>query len=107
VVVAAIAAFVPLKDLVELVNIGTLFAFVIVSASVIVLRRTQPDLRRPFRCPWVPMVPIFAIGGCFYLMASLPWVTWERFLIWLVLGLAVYAFYGRRHSRLAADTARP
>jgi APA family basic amino acid/polyamine antiporter len=99
-VVAAIAAFVPLKELVELVNIGTLFAFVIVSAGVIVLRRTQPELRRPFRCPWVPVVPLFSIAGCFYLMASLPWVTWERFVIWLVIGLCIYALYGRRHSRL-------
>jgi APA family basic amino acid/polyamine antiporter len=100
--VSTIAALVPLKELVELVNIGTLFAFVIVSASVVLLRRTQPGLRRPFRCPWVPVVPLFAIAGCFYLMASLPWVTWERFLIWLVVGLALYAFYGRRHSRLRA-----
>ena len=90
----------PLKELVELVNIGTLFAFLIVSAGVIVLRHTQPELRRPFRCPWVPVVPLFAIAGCLYLMASLPWVTWRRFLVWLLIGLAVYAFYGRRHSRL-------
>jgi APA family basic amino acid/polyamine antiporter len=101
VVVATLAALVPLEELVHLVNIGTLFAFVIVSAGVIVLRRTQPELPRPFRCPWVPVVPLFAIAGCIYLMASLPWVTWERFLIWLAIGLAVYAFYGRRHSRVA------
>jgi len=103
VVVCVIAAFVPLKDLVELVNIGTLFAFVIVSAGVIVLRYTQPELQRPFRCPWVPAVPLFSIAGCLYLMASLPWVTWERFAIWLVIGIGVYAFYGRRHSRLVGE----
>jgi APA family basic amino acid/polyamine antiporter len=99
--VALLAGLVPLEQLVHLVNIGTLFAFVIVSASVMVLRRTQPELPRPFRCPWVPAVPLFAIGGCLYLMASLPWVTWERFGIWLALGLAIYALYGRRHSRIA------
>jgi APA family basic amino acid/polyamine antiporter len=99
--VALLAGLVPLEQLVHLVNIGTLFAFVIVSASVMVLRRTQPALPRPFRCPWVPAIPLFAIGGCLYLMASLPWVTWERFGIWLAIGLAVYAFYGRRHSRIA------
>jgi len=104
IVVATVAALVPLKELVELVNIGTLFAFVIVSAAVIVLRRTEPELRRPFRCPWVPAVPLFAIAGCLYLMASLPWVTWERFVIWLLIGLGIYAFYGRRHSRLASPS---
>jgi APA family basic amino acid/polyamine antiporter len=83
------------------VNIGTLFAFLIVSASVLVLRRTQPQLARPFRCPWVPVIPLFAIAGCIYLMVSLPWVTWERFLIWLGIGLVIYAVYGRVHSRLA------
>jgi basic amino acid/polyamine antiporter, APA family len=100
-VVATLAALVPLEQLVHLVNIGTLFAFLIVSASVVVLRRTQPALRRPFRCPWVPIVPLFAIAGCVYLMASLPLVTWERFGIWLAIGLAIYALYGRRHSRVA------
>jgi APA family basic amino acid/polyamine antiporter len=100
--VATLAALVPLTELVHLVNIGTLFAFLIVATGVIVLRYAQPELRRPFRCPWVPAVPLFAIAGCLYLMASLPWVTWERFFIWLVIGLAVYAFYGRRHSRMAA-----
>ena len=98
--VAVMAAFVPLKELVELVNIGTLFAFLIVAAGVIVLRYTQPELKRPFRCPWVPVVPLFTIGGCLYLMASLPWLTWERFFIWLVIGLGVYFFYSRRHSKL-------
>jgi APA family basic amino acid/polyamine antiporter len=100
-VVAALAALVPLEELVHLVNIGTLFAFVIVSAGVIVLRRTQPELPRPFRCPWVPVVPLFAIAGCLTLMASLPILTWERFGIWLAIGLAIYALYGRRHSRVA------
>jgi len=98
--VAMMAALVPLDELVHLVNIGTLFAFLIVAAGVIVLRYTQPELRRPFRCPWVPVVPLFTIAGCLYLMASLPWLTWERFLIWLAIGLGVYFFYSRKHSKL-------
>jgi APA family basic amino acid/polyamine antiporter len=98
--VAVIAAFVPLKDLVELVNIGTLFAFAIVSAGVIVLRRTRPDLPRPFRCPWVPWLPLASIAACVYLMTPLPAATWIRFVVWLVIGLGIYAFYGNRHSRV-------
>ena len=101
VIVAVLSGLTPLTVLVELVSIGTLFAFVLVSAGVLVLRRTQPGLRRPFRCPWVPVVPLLAIASCGYLMASLPGVTWLRFGVWLLIGLALYAFYGRRHSRLA------
>ena len=99
-IVAVLSGLTPLTVLVELVSIGTLFAFVLVSAGVLVLRRLQPDLRRPFRCPWVPAIPVLAIAACGYLMASLPGVTWLRFGVWLVIGLGVYAFYGRRHSRL-------
>jgi APA family basic amino acid/polyamine antiporter len=99
-VVAVIAAFVPLVDLVELVNIGTLFAFVIVSGGVIVLRRTEPDLPRPFRCPFVPWLPMLSIAACIYLMTPLPLATWIRFVVWLVIGLAIYGVYGNRHSRV-------
>jgi APA family basic amino acid/polyamine antiporter len=102
-VVAVMAAFVPLQSLAELVNIGTLFAFVLVSIGVIVLRRTQPNLRRAFRTPLVPVVPILAVLACLYLMVSLPILTWERFVIWMVLGLVVYFAYSVRHSRLARD----
>jgi APA family basic amino acid/polyamine antiporter len=98
--VAAIAALVPLDEIIELVNIGTLFAFVVVSLGVIVLRYTQPELPRPFRCPWVPVLPILSVASCAYLMWQLPALTWERFVIWLVIGLVIYAFYGRRHSRV-------
>jgi APA family basic amino acid/polyamine antiporter len=102
--VALVAGVVPLRELVELVNIGTLFAFVIVSAGVIVLRRTEPGMARPFRCPWVPWVPLASIAACAYLMASLPAATWLRFGLWLALGLLVYGSYSRRRSSLSAIT---
>jgi basic amino acid/polyamine antiporter, APA family len=100
VVVALIAAFVDLTRLAELVNIGTLFAFCLVSVGVMILRRTQPDLPRAFRTPLVPVVPILAILFCLYLMVSLPVGTWWRFVIWMVLGLVVYFLYSMRASRL-------
>jgi APA family basic amino acid/polyamine antiporter len=101
--VTVVAALVPLRDLVHLVNIGTLFAFVLVSAGVIVMRRTAPDQPRTFRCPFVPWVPLASIAACFYLMASLPLATWIRFGIWLLAGLVIYALYGQRHSRVALE----
>ncbi len=103
--IAIIAALVPLSEIVELVNIGTLFAFLLVNIGVIILRRTQPDMERPFRVPFVPLFPI--IGGCLviYLMTRLPATTWWRFAIWMALGLVVYYFYGRNHSRLQQKAA--
>jgi basic amino acid/polyamine antiporter, APA family len=101
VVVALIATFVPLTTLADMVNIGTLFAFVLVSLGVIVLRRTQPDLPRAFRTPAVPLVPILAVIACVFLMLNLGSLTWWRFLVWMALGFVVYFFYGYRHSRLA------
>jgi APA family basic amino acid/polyamine antiporter len=100
VVVAAFAGVSNIDEVVELCNIGTLFAFVVVAGGVLVLRRIEPDRPRPFRCPWVPWVPLLAIGSCAYLMLELPWITWVRFLGWLALGLAIYFLYGRRRSRL-------
>jgi APA family basic amino acid/polyamine antiporter len=94
------AAVIPLKDLAELINIGTLFAFVIVNAGVIYLRRTEPDLERGFRTPLVPLFPIIGIGLCIYLMTKLQQATWWRFGIWMVVGLIVYAAYSHGHSRL-------
>jgi APA family basic amino acid/polyamine antiporter len=85
---------------VDLTNIGTLFAFVLVSAGVLVLRRLEPNRVRPFRAPWVPFTPIMAIVACGYLMLQLPRLTWIRFGIWLALGLLIYVLYGIRHSRL-------
>jgi APA family basic amino acid/polyamine antiporter len=99
-IVAVIAGFVPLGELAELANIGTLFAFVVVSIGVIVLRRTDPDRRRPFKTPLVPFLPIASVLGCFYLMAALPRATWIRFLIWLAVGLVMYFVYGMRNSRV-------
>jgi basic amino acid/polyamine antiporter, APA family len=98
VVVAALAGFVPLTTLAELVNIGTLFAFMLVSAAVLLLRRTDPDRKRPFRTPLVPLVPILAIAGCLYLAVTLPTDTWIRFLVWMALGVVVYVAYARRAS---------
>ena len=99
--VCLLAAFVPLSTLAEMVSIGTLFAFVVVAVAVAVLRRTKPRMKRPFRTPQVPLLPIVSALSCVALMASLAVETWLRFLAWLAVGLVVYAFYGRRHSRLA------
>jgi basic amino acid/polyamine antiporter, APA family len=83
-----------------MVSIGTLLAFVIVSIGVLVLRRTQPSLPRPFRTPWVPIVPIAAAIVSLVLMLSLPLATWTRLAVWMAVGFVVYAAYGRRHSTL-------
>jgi APA family basic amino acid/polyamine antiporter len=99
-VAALIAGLFPIGLLGELVSIGTLLAFVIVCGGIIVLRRTQPDLPRPFRTPMVPLVPILGILICGYMMYGLPADTWLRLLIWMALGLAIYFIYGRRHSAL-------
>ncbi|KAA2260941.1 amino acid permease [Solihabitans fulvus] len=114
VLVIVAAGFFPAGKLEEMVNVGTLFAFVLVSAGVIVLRRTRPDLPRGFRVPLVPLVPILAILACAWLMLNLTVLTWLRFLAWMVLGVLVYALYGRRHSVLgrrqraeAAERAGP
>jgi APA family basic amino acid/polyamine antiporter len=103
VAVALISTFVPLTELAELVNIGTLFAFVLVAIGVLVLRRTRPDLQRAFRVPGVPVVPILAILCSVYLMLNLPAATWVRFLVWMAIGIVIYFVYGARHSRLVTD----
>lgn len=102
-VVAIIAAFTPIDVVAEMVNIGTLLAFVLVSIGVIVLRRTQPNLRRAFRTPWVPVLPVLAALICFYLMLSLQVLTWIRFVVWLAIGVVLYFAYGIRYSRLARE----
>jgi APA family basic amino acid/polyamine antiporter len=103
--IALLAAFVPLTEIAKLVNIGTLFAFVLVNVGVVVLRRTQPDLERGFRVPFVPVFPIIGTLLCFYLMSKLEGATWLRFVGWLVVGLVIYFAYGRTHSRLQRGEA--
>jgi APA family basic amino acid/polyamine antiporter len=100
VLIALLAAFVPLGAIVELVNIGTLFAFVLVNIGVIVLRRTRPDMPRPYRVPFSPVFPLLGVAFAVYLMSDLPLATWIRFVIWLAIGMTIYALYGYRHSRL-------
>ncbi|MBW9215405.1 amino acid permease [Mumia sp. zg.B53] len=104
--VALLAGLVPISVLAEMVSIGTLFAFVVVSIAVVVLRRTSPDMPRPFRTPLVPLVPVVAVVCCLGLMASLAVETWLRFLVWLLLGFVVYFGYGHRHARLAHQHGR-
>jgi APA family basic amino acid/polyamine antiporter len=100
-IVALASGFTSIGVLGELVSIGTLFAFVVVSLGVIVLRRTHPDLPRRFKAPGSPWVPALSAGASLALMAGLPWATWERLLAWMATGCVVYVAYGRRHSRLA------
>jgi APA family basic amino acid/polyamine antiporter len=103
--VAVAAGLLPLQLLGQLVNIGTLFAFALVSGGVWLLRRRRPDLERPFRTPWVPLVPILGIVCCVGLMATLPRDTWIRLIVWLAIGFAIYFGYGVKHSRLQREEA--
>jgi len=98
--VAGFAAVTNIDEVVELCNIGTLFAFVLVAAGVVILRRTDPNRPRPFRTPFVPWVPLLAIFTCGYLMVEQPQKTWKRFVYWLAAGLVFYFLYGFRRSRL-------
>lgn len=99
-VVAAVAGFTSIDELASLVNIGTLFAFVVVAAGVVLLRRQRPDLPRSFRTPLVPFVPLASILASLWLMLNLPAETWVRFGIWMLAGIVVYLLYGRGNSRL-------
>ena len=101
VLVMAISGFIPLKRLADLVSIGTLFAFIIVSVAVAILRYTKPDLKRPFRVPLSPVLPIVSALACLYLMSNLTVETWVRFIVWLLIGMVIYLAYGRRHARIA------
>ncbi len=104
-ITAVISSLLPLESVAELVNIGTLAAFIIVSAGVIVLRHTNPDTPRPFRVPLVPLIPLLTIVFCGYLILALPTVTHLRFVIWLLIGLVVYFAYAHRRSVLAEGAA--
>ncbi|MFI5720952.1 amino acid permease [Nocardia sp. NPDC051750] len=105
VVCALLAGFVEFGTLEEMVNIGTLFAFLLVSIGVVVLRRTRPDLPRGFRVPLVPYVPILAVLACLWLMVNLSVETWLRFVVWMALGLVMYFAYGRRHALLGRSAS--
>lgn len=99
--ISSIAGFTPIGKVAELVNIGTLAAFVLVCGGVIILRQTKPDLKRPFRTPFSPLIPLLGIAFCVYLMLSLPAETWWRFWMWMAIGVVVYFSYSRSHSALA------
>ena len=99
---AIVGSVTPIDDIGKMVNIGTLLAFVIVSISVMVLRRTNPSQPRPFRTPWVPLIPILGVISNGYMMYKLGWVNWARLFIWLAIGLVVYFSYGQKHSRVQA-----
>jgi APA family basic amino acid/polyamine antiporter len=102
---AIVGSVTPIDDIGKMVNIGTLLAFVIVSVAVMVLRRTNPDQPRPFRTPWVPLVPILGVISNGYMMYKLGWVNWARLIIWLAIGLVVYFTYSVKHSRVQAIAA--
>ena len=105
VLIAVAATAFPMSKLEEMVNVGTLFAFALVSAGVIILRRTRPDLPRGFRVPFVPWLPILSIAACGWLMLNLTALTWIRFAVWMALGIVFYLAYGRRNSVLGARLA--
>jgi basic amino acid/polyamine antiporter, APA family len=100
VVVGITSMFTSIDEMVDLTNIGTLFAFILVCIGILILRKKDPARERSFRTPFVPLVPILGIVSCCYLMLGLPWITWIRFAGWLMVGLLIYIFYGRSRSRL-------
>ncbi len=104
---AIVGSLTPIDDIGKMVNIGTLLAFVIVCIAVMMLRHTNPDQPRPFRTPWVPLVPILGIGFNGYMMYKLGWINWARLIIWLVIGMVVYFTYSRHHSRVQAALRDP
>ncbi|MFG3282561.1 amino acid permease [Streptomyces sp. NPDC048111] len=106
VIIAIVAGFTSLSELADLVNIGTLFAFVVVAIGVVILRHTRPDLPRAFRTPLVPWVPGLAVAASLWLMINLPAETWLRFGVWMAIGVVIYFVYGRRHSRVEIRAAR-
>jgi APA family basic amino acid/polyamine antiporter len=98
--VSLFAGFLPISSLGHMTSIGTLLAFVIVCIGVMVMRKTNPELPRPYKTPLVPLVPILGVVVCFAMMYSLDWITWGRLVVWLAIGLAIYFMYGRSHSHL-------
>ncbi|MFD7432333.1 amino acid permease [Streptomyces sp. NPDC059818] len=104
VIIAIVAGFTSIDELATLVNIGTLFAFVVVALGIIVLRRTRPELPRAFRTPWVPVIPVVSVAASVWLMLNLPAETWLRFGVWMAIGVVIYFCYGRQHSRVHHTT---
>ena len=98
--VGVCAMFTSIDEMVDLTNIGTLFAFILVCIGILVLRKRDPGRRRAFRTPFVPLVPVLGILSCGYLMLGLPWITWLRFGLWLLVGLVIYFAYGMKRSGL-------
>ncbi|WP_437919845.1 amino acid permease [Sphingobacterium sp. LRF_L2] len=98
--VSIFAGFVPVSDLGHMVSIGTLFAFTLVCIGILVLRKTNPEIERPFKTPFVPVIPILGVVVCILLMASLPIESWERLGVWLLIGLIIYFIYGKKHSKI-------
>jgi len=105
-IVAIFAAFTNIEEMVDLTNIGTLFAFVLVCIGVVILRAKEPGRKRDFKVPFSPYVPLFGAAACFFLMTALPTITWYRFFIWLIIGLVVYFSYGMHHSLMNKKRAR-
>jgi APA family basic amino acid/polyamine antiporter len=92
--------FTSIDEMVDLTNIGTLFAFILVCMGILILRKRDPGRLRAFRTPFVPLVPILGVLSCLYLMLGLPWITWVRFGLWLIVGMVIYFFYGFKRSHL-------
>jgi len=104
-VVGVCSMFTSIDEMVDLTNIGTLFAFILVCIGILILRKRDPDRPRAFRTPWVPVIPILGIISCVYLTMGLPWVTWVRFGLWLCVGLVIYFLYGYKKSKLHKEIA--
>ncbi|WP_316804756.1 amino acid permease [Pedobacter nototheniae] len=100
--IALFAAFVPINVVGEMTSIGTLLAFLMVCVGILILRKTDPDAKRPFKVPLVPLIPILGILTCIAMMVFLPWETWLRLAVWLIIGLAIYFWYGKKNSKLKA-----